>query len=128
MEIDVREAASGDVEVVAAILTEAAEWLESSGMGMWRANELSPAQISTDVAKGLFYLAHAGQPVGTIKYQLSDVEFWPDLPEGQSAFVHRLAVGEHVPSSKSMFCSVRYSEYWGQPLCDVRVARCSASR
>jgi GNAT superfamily N-acetyltransferase len=92
MEIDVREAESGDVEVVAAILTEAAQWLESSGMGMWRANELSPARISTDVANGLFYLAHAGQPVGTIKFQLSDVEFWPDLPEGESAFVHRLAV------------------------------------
>jgi hypothetical protein len=57
MEIDVREAESGDVEVVATILTEAAQWLESSGMGMWRANEVSLARISTDVADGLFYLA-----------------------------------------------------------------------
>lgn len=91
-EIEVRRAESGDVVVVAAILTEAAQWLERRGMGMWRANELTPERISKDVADGLFYLAHVGQPVGTIKFQLSDVEFWPDLPGSDSAFVHRLAV------------------------------------
>jgi GNAT superfamily N-acetyltransferase len=92
MEIEVRQAESGDVEVVAAILTEAAQWLESRSMGMWRANELTAERISKDVTDGLFYLAHLDQPVGTIKFQLSDVEFWPDLPDTDSAFVHRLAV------------------------------------
>lgn len=91
MEIEVRRAESGDVEVVAAILTEAAQWLESRDMGMWRANELTPERIAQDVTDGSFYLAQAGQPV-TIKFQLSDAEFWPDLPEPDAAFVHRLAV------------------------------------
>ncbi len=92
MNIEVRRAESGDVDVVAAILTEAAEWLVSRGMGMWRANELIPERISKDVADGLFHLACMGQPVGTIKFQLSDEEFWPDVPNADSAFVHRLAV------------------------------------
>ena len=92
MTIEVRQAESGDVEVVAAILIEAAQWLENRGMGMWCANELTPERISKDVTDGLFYMAHAGQPVGTIKFQLADLEFWPDVPEGDSAFVHRLAV------------------------------------
>jgi GNAT superfamily N-acetyltransferase len=92
MEIEVLRAESGDVEVVAAILTEAAQWLESRSMGMWRADELTPDRISRDVADGLFHLAHVGEPVGTIKFQLSDVEFWPDVPGTDSAFVHRLAV------------------------------------
>ena len=92
IEIDIRRAESGDEEVVAAILTEAAQWLERRGMGMWRANELTPERISTDVSDGLFHLAYVGQPVGTIKYQLSDLEFWPDVPGDDSAFVHRLAV------------------------------------
>jgi GNAT superfamily N-acetyltransferase len=27
-----------------------------------------------------------------VKFQLEDTLFWPDVPRGQSAFVHRLAV------------------------------------
>ena len=92
MEIEVRQADLCDIEAVAAILNEAATWLESRGDGMWRVDELTPARISHEVTDGLFYLAHAGQPIGTIKFQLSDLEFWPDVPEGDSAFVHRLAV------------------------------------
>jgi GNAT superfamily N-acetyltransferase len=96
MEIEVRRAESGDAEMVSTILTEAAQWLESRGMGMWRAHELTPERISKDVTDGLFYMAHVGQPVGTIRYQLSDVEFWPDVRDTDSAFVHRLAVRRTV--------------------------------
>lgn len=93
MDVEICEAVTGDVEVVAAILKEAAEWLEHRGMAMWRANELSSELISQDVASGLFHLASVGnQPVGTIKFQLSDVVFWPDVLSDDSAFVHRLAV------------------------------------
>lgn len=60
---------------------------------MWRANELLPARIARDVHDGLFFLAEvANEPAGTIKFQLSDVEFWPDVPDHESAFIHRLAV------------------------------------
>jgi GNAT superfamily N-acetyltransferase len=92
MEIEVRPAGSSDVEVVTAILSEAAQWLDSRGMGMWRANELTPERTSKDVTDGLFHLAQVGQPVGTIKFQLSDAVLWPDRPDTDSAFVHRLAV------------------------------------
>ena len=34
----------------------------------------------------------AGSVAGAIRFQLEDPLFWPDLPEGQSAFVHRLVV------------------------------------
>jgi GNAT superfamily N-acetyltransferase len=93
VEIEVRQAGIGDEETVSAILVEASEWLESRGMGLWRVNELSPSRISRDVNDGLFYLAVCdGRPAATIKFQLSDPEFWPDLPEGEAAFIHRLAV------------------------------------
>ena len=92
IEIEVRQAGPAQIEAVAAILVEAAQWLEYQGMGMWRADELTRARVTRDVSDGLFYLAHIGQPVGTIKFQLADLEFWPDVPETESAFVHRLAV------------------------------------
>ena len=113
MDIQFRQAESGDVDVVSAVLTDAAAWLEARGMGMWRASELTPAEILEDVSEGLFFLAeHAGQPVGTMKFQLSDVLFWPDVPQDEAAFIHRVAVrrefaGGTVSSALLSFASQR---------------------
>jgi GNAT superfamily N-acetyltransferase len=64
---------------------------------MWRADELRPDRVAADVGHGLFVLAwQDGEPVGTLKFQLSDVEFWPDVPVDGSAFVHRLAIRRHA--------------------------------
>jgi GNAT superfamily N-acetyltransferase len=93
MSIEVRQAMLTDADTVSAILVEAATWLESRNSRMWRANELISERISKDVEDGLFFLADIqGEPVGTIKFQLSDLTFWPDVPDGESAFIHRLAV------------------------------------
>lgn len=93
MALRIRQAASGDTASVSAILTEAADWLVASGMAMWRGDELSEARLSRDVADGLFFLADIdGEPAGTIKFQPTDDEFWPDVPSADSAYVHRLAV------------------------------------
>jgi GNAT superfamily N-acetyltransferase len=92
-EIVVRPAHPEDLSVVSAILQEAARWLEQRGMPMWRDAELSEVNIRSDVLDGLFFIAtFGGEAAGTIKYQVSDLQFWPDVPEGESAFVHRLAV------------------------------------
>ena len=89
----IRQATPKDTEVISDILGEAAHWLAQSGTPMWKGDELSPLRISDDVSKGLFYVAEwDGEIVGTIKFQLEDKLFWPDVPPGESAFVHRLAV------------------------------------
>ena len=93
MHPSVRQAMREDTEIVADILGEAARWLEKSGMGMWRDDELVPASIAADVAGGLFFLAECdGEAAGVVKFQLEDGRFWPDVPQGEAAFVHRLAV------------------------------------
>jgi GNAT superfamily N-acetyltransferase len=92
-DLAIRLAIPSDVEAVSSILTEAAAWLVARGIPMWRASELQPAQIETDVAEQLFYLAELDdEPVATIKFQLSDPLFWPEVVGDDSAFVHRLAV------------------------------------
>jgi GNAT superfamily N-acetyltransferase len=89
----VRQAVAEDAKIVSSILCEAAAWLESRGTPMWRADELSASRIQEDVSGGFFFLAEQdGDPAGTVKFQLSDPEFWPDVPEDEAAFVHRLAV------------------------------------
>lgn len=89
----IRRGGPQDAEGVATVLQEAARWLEQSGKAMWRDNELTPARIAADVEAGSFHIAECeGQMAGVIKFQLEDLQFWPDVPQQQSAFVHRLAV------------------------------------
>jgi GNAT superfamily N-acetyltransferase len=92
MQVTVREATQADCDVVSSILLEAAAWLQARGTPMWRDSELLTERIRGDVGAGLFFLALcAGEPAGTIKFQLSDPLFWPDVPD-DAAYVHRLAV------------------------------------
>jgi len=91
--IRIRQAFPQDMAEVSSVLIEAAQWLEQRGTPMWREDELTMEQISSDIADGLFFVADcASEIVGTIKFQLQDTRFWPDAPAGQAAFVHRLAV------------------------------------
>ena len=93
MRLSIRQATARDLDEVAGILHEAAHWLEESGMAMWRDDELLPIRIAEDVRSGLFFLAECdGEAAGTVRFQLEDKLFWPDVPQDDSAFIHRLAV------------------------------------
>ena len=89
----IRQATNQDLEGVTDVLCEAAQWLEESGMSMWRDEELGRFRLAEDIDAGLFFIAEsAGETAGVLKFQLEDELFWPDVPRAQSAFVHRLAV------------------------------------
>ena len=46
MHSSVRQATADDLETVTGILTEAANWLEQRGEGMWRGNELTADRLA----------------------------------------------------------------------------------
>lgn len=76
-----------------AVVIDAARWLEESGMPMWEPDELDPDWIAPAVQLGEFAVALVdGEIAGTLKFQRTDTEFWPEYSAGDSAFVHRLAV------------------------------------
>jgi GNAT superfamily N-acetyltransferase len=94
MSITVRQAQRGDVHVVEELLIEAARWVDALGEVMWEEGELAAGRVAAEVEEGQFFLAVVdGEPGGAIKFQLEDRLFWPDLPQPDSAFVHRLVVG-----------------------------------
>lgn len=67
--------------------------MASNGRGLWSAAELSPERVLRDAAAGLFHVASdGGQLAGVMKFELEDAHFWPEVPPGTSAFVHKLAV------------------------------------
>ena len=87
----IRQATVKDVPVISSILTEAATWLNGSGKTMWDTKEVTEEKILKDA--DLFFIAYLGdQAAGTLKFQIEDKLFWPDVPGDDSAFVHRLAV------------------------------------
>jgi GNAT superfamily N-acetyltransferase len=93
MSLVIRQADVAETAAVSAVLSEAAAWLAATGRPMWKADELSPARIAADVGNRLFHVAVIdGDIVGTVKFQLTDLEFWPDVPQAECAFIHRLAV------------------------------------
>lgn len=75
------------------MLLEAARWVDALGVVMWEEGELGVERIAREVAAGQFYLAELdGVAAGTIRFQEADLQFWPDIPQDDSAFVHRLVV------------------------------------
>lgn len=94
VDIRIRQATPEDAPAVAAILTEAAKWVEQlDGTTMWVEDELVESRIGSEVDAGLFHVAECGgEMAGTLKFQLDDQLFWPDLAPDDSAFIHRLAV------------------------------------
>jgi GNAT superfamily N-acetyltransferase len=105
VKIVIRQAMPQDVKIVSDILGEAARWLDQRGMSLWKVGELLPSNIADDVNASLFFLAECdGEAAGTVKFQLEDLLFWPDVLQKESAFIHRLAVkrdfaGGHISSA-----------------------------
>ncbi len=78
---------------MASILGEASRWLEQRGIPMWHVDELNRDEIAVHVAEGLYFLAeHTGAVAGCLRFQRSDLLFWPDESQDDSAYLHRLAV------------------------------------
>lgn len=91
--LDVTQAGSADTEVVAGILVAAAQDLIQKGQMLWHVNSVSAQAIETDVRAGRYWLAHdAGRPIGVFRYETCDPVFWPEVTDGRSAFLHKVAV------------------------------------
>jgi hypothetical protein len=117
---------------VSSILRDAAGWLTAIGAPMWRAEELRPDDIARGVHDGLFHLAECGgEPAGNVRFQLTDPDFWPDVPEFESAFIHRLAVRRRFAggavSSALLSWAVERTASLGRPFCGWTARRRAGS-
>jgi GNAT superfamily N-acetyltransferase len=84
-------------QIAADILTEAALWLESIGKALWPLDTVALEPVLRRAVAGELYLAWLdGQAVGSMYLQEDDAHVWPDVPRGESAFIHKLAVRRSV--------------------------------
>jgi GNAT superfamily N-acetyltransferase len=86
-----------DLPAASDILTEAAHWLISINQPLWKPEHVTPEKLLPHAQAGELHLALLdGEPVGTMLLQREDPTYWPHVPAGESAFVHRLAVRRSV--------------------------------
>ena len=92
----IEQALPGDAQTVAAVLTEAAQWLAADGRPLWTAPDIGFERVSRDVEAGRYFIArdpaHGNEDAGVMRLDLEDPFFWPEIAPGSSAFVHKLAV------------------------------------
>jgi GNAT superfamily N-acetyltransferase len=93
LRMKIQKARLPDAPMIASVLQEAADWLAGDGRALWSAAEIGEEPVLRDVSNGLFHVARQGDSLaGVMKFELEDAHFWPDIPPGTSAFVHKLAV------------------------------------
>jgi GNAT superfamily N-acetyltransferase len=91
--ISVCQATLDDLSTVSEILSEAAGWLDRQNMSLWQPEHISRSVVRQDIDLGLFYIAFCENiAAGVVKFQTEDLEYWPDIIQADSAFLHRLAV------------------------------------
>lgn len=97
----IRKAELSEAGLVSDILSEAVRWMTATGNSLWSESEVSVASVAPDVERGLYFLAFVDDvPMGTVRYQTSDFEFWPDATEDEAAYIHRLAVRRDYAGGK----------------------------
>lgn len=92
-EIEVVRAGPDDAGAASSIMCEAALRLKEQGQTLWFPEELTAQRLKGSIDAGELYLVMMqGQPVGTVIFQLHDRLYWPDMPEGDAAYIHKITL------------------------------------
>lgn len=96
-EIKIIPIGPADAGLASSIMLEAAGWLKGQGQTLWFPEELTPEKLMVHIQTGELYLVMMGNsPVGTVIFQLHDKTFWPDMPEGDAAYIHKVILRRSV--------------------------------
>lgn len=90
----IRSATPSDSDAICGVLQDATSWLERCGMPLWPSSMFNSRDIAGEMSEHTYYVVESddGYIVGTFRLQRSDPDFWPDVPAGDSAFMHRVAI------------------------------------
>jgi predicted N-acetyltransferase YhbS len=95
--MNISQSVEADCEPIATVIREASVWLENLGRPLWRSAAITAESVRNDVEAGRFIVARKNSEiVGVVRFQLQDPEYWPELTDDTSAFLHRLAVRRSV--------------------------------
>lgn len=91
MELNIRQASKADIFFVYQLWAETNDWITSIGEQMWFTEDINIEAVEGYINRGVLYVAEIQNAIcGTLAYEIEDPIFWPEIPAGQSAYVHRL--------------------------------------
>ena len=89
----VRLAQPEDASLIAGLLSAAASKLREDGIELWSAEEVGEVAVMPHIREKLYHVGFIGEEaVGVFRFQFQDVAFWPEVADGTSAYLHKLAV------------------------------------
>jgi GNAT superfamily N-acetyltransferase len=92
--VNLRKARPDEIEVVLAVLADAAAWLRKRGVEQWP-DRFPSDWVTPAIGAGETWLAeHDGKIVGSLVVQWDDPLFWAGYPS-DAGYLHRLAVRRH---------------------------------
>ena len=89
----IRRAAEADIPAIEEILADAVRWMDENGLHRWEMRNVTWAALSRYDQAHDFYIACEGvTPAACMAVVDDDSSFWPDIPKGESLFLHKVAV------------------------------------
>ena len=92
--MDEFEVRFGETDLAIEIMREVAQWCMDVGWPIWNLDELTREKLLRyPPAEDDFRVAWLrGKPAASMILQWHDPDFWPDLKENESGFIHKLCV------------------------------------
>ena len=96
--ITIRQATAADIPVIESILANTIDWLAAEGlMRVWVKENVTWEALSKDYSVEDFHIAFLyGEPAGCMSLWDIDTFFWPEVPKGETLFLHKLAVVQNA--------------------------------
>lgn len=90
----VKQADEHDIPIIEEILLDAVNWLSESGLkNTWNESNVKWSNLSKSYKIDNFYIAYEnGLPAACMALTDYDPIFWPDIPKGESLYLHKVAV------------------------------------
>lgn len=91
--LNVNDLSRGDVRAASEVLQASAAHFAGRGLPLWLPEHLTPQALAQSYPDGSWRVLRQGtQPNACYCLLPTDPEFWPDDPEGQALYLHKLAV------------------------------------
>ena len=91
--IKIRQANITDITIIESILLNTVNWLNEINRPMWSVESVKWKSLSESYDINDFYIAFFDdKPYGCMVIVNTDPFFFPDVPKGESLFLHKLAV------------------------------------
>ena len=90
----IKKAKEKDISVIEEILLDAVNWLSKNGMqNTWNESNIKWAELSKSFNINDFYISYENElPAACMALTDFDPVFWPDIPKGESLYLHKVAV------------------------------------